>query len=196
VSKPILLLDVMETLVSEPFFQTVPKFFGMTLEELLLIKHPHSWIDFEHGRIDEATYVRTFFKDGRHVELEEIKAWMKSSYEWLDGVEDLLRELKEKQVPMYALSNYSSWYQLIDEKLGLSRYLDWRFVSCLTGVRKPDPEAYLGAARALGVSPADCIFVDDRRKNVEAAEKVGMRGILRTENISDLREALIRHGVV
>ena len=97
---------------------------------------------------------------------------------------------------MYALSNYSCWYRLIDEKLGLSRYLDWRFVSCNTGIRKPDPEAYLGAARALEVSPADCIFVDDRRRNVDAAVKVGMHGILRTRDIGELRAALGALGVL
>ena len=86
--------------------------------------------------------------------------------------------------------------EVIDEKLELSRYLDWRFVSCLTGKRKPDPEAYLGAARALGVPPAACVFVDDRARNVAAAEAVGMRGILRTPEISALRAALAEHGVL
>jgi FMN hydrolase / 5-amino-6-(5-phospho-D-ribitylamino)uracil phosphatase len=191
----ILLLDVMETLVNEPFFETVPKFFGMTLDELLAVKHPTSWVEFEYGRIDEATYVASFFKDGRTVEIEKIRACMRASYDWLDGVEDLLAELKAKGVPMYALSNYSSWYQLIDDKLGLSRFIDWRFVSCLTGRRKPEREAYLGAARELGVLPSECIFVDDRKKNVEAAVAVGMRGILRPKAIGELRKALAREGV-
>ena len=54
--RPILLFDVMDTLVREPFFTDVPAFFGMTLDELFAEKHPTSWIDFEHGRIDEARY--------------------------------------------------------------------------------------------------------------------------------------------
>jgi FMN hydrolase / 5-amino-6-(5-phospho-D-ribitylamino)uracil phosphatase len=191
----ILLLDVMETLVNEPFFETVPQFFGMTLEELLAVVHPHAWVDFEYGRIDEATYVRSFFKDGRVVEAEQIRGCLSASYQLLDGVEELLAELKAKEVPMYALSNYSCWYQLIDEKLKLSRFIDWRFVSCLTGRRKPDPEAYLGAARELGVEPSACVFVDDRKKNVAAAIATGMQGILRPKTIQEFRAALIRAGV-
>lgn len=42
------------------------------------------------------------------------------------------------------------------------------------GVRKPDPEPYLAAARALGMDPADCLFIDDMIVNCEGAEAVGM----------------------
>jgi FMN hydrolase / 5-amino-6-(5-phospho-D-ribitylamino)uracil phosphatase len=193
--RSIILFDVMETLVSEPFFEHVPAFFGMTLDELLAAKDPRSWIDFEHGTIDEATYAERFFADRRNVDLAKIKAHMKASYTLLDGVEPLLAELKAKGVEMHALSNYSCWYRLIDEKLGLSRYIGWTFVSCLTGLRKPDPAAYLHALKTLGVAPAECVFVDDRRRNVEAAIAVGMRGVLRTSRIADLRAELARHGV-
>lgn len=191
---PILLLDVMETLINEPFFETVPKFFGMTLEELLAVKDPYSWREFEYGRIDEATYIRSFFKDGRPVDAAQIRACMSASYRWLDGVEELLGELKAKNIPMYALSNYSPWYLLIEEKLKLSRFLDWRFVSCLTGHRKPEPEAYLGPARALNVPTSECVFVDDRQKNVDAALAVGMRGFVRPKSIADFRAALASLG--
>ena len=33
--RPVLLLDVMDTLVVDPFFHAIPEFFGITLEELL-----------------------------------------------------------------------------------------------------------------------------------------------------------------
>ncbi len=42
------------------------------------------------------------------------------------------------------------------------------------GVRKPAPEPYLAAARALGVEPAECLFIDDMVVNCEGAEAVGM----------------------
>lgn len=189
-SSPILLLDVMETLVNEPFWEHVPRHFGTTLEELMKSVHPKAWVEFELGNLDEVQYAKTFFRDGRAVDLAALKAAMTDAYEYLDGTEELLAELKAQNIPMYALSNYPSWYQLIEDKLKLSNYLDWQFVSCRTGVRKPDAEAYLGAARTLGVVPAQCIFVDDRQKNIEAAEAVGMRAILRPKSITEFREQL------
>lgn len=192
-SDRILLLDLMDTVVREPFRETIPRFFGLSLEELIAQKDPRSWIEFEHGRIDEETYAASFFADRRPVELTAMKAWMIDSYAYLEGVEELLGDLKDRGVPMYALSNYSRWYELMDAKLGLSRFLDLRFISCNTGHRKPSPEAYLTVSRTLGIRPSRCVFVDDRRKNVEAAEALGMVGILRDPADTDhLRRDLTR----
>lgn len=189
---PILLLDVMSTLVTEPWYEDVPAFFGLDLEALYQVKDQDAWIEFEKGLISEEEYCARFFKDGRPIDIQGFKAMMKRSYQWMNGVEPLLQELRDAGHRMYALSNYSPWYALIEEKLGLSRYLGWDFVSCKTGVRKPDPEAYLGPVRSLGVTPDRCIFVDDRQKNVDAARAVGMQGILRTDSIEELRRDLAR----
>ncbi len=43
------------------------------------------------------------------------------------------------------------------------------------GIRKPHPEAYRRAARALRLPPSACLFVDDLRVNLEGARAVGMR---------------------
>lgn len=45
------------------------------------------------------------------------------------------------------------------------------------GVRKPDPEPYRAAARALGVPPQACLFVDDMPVNCRGAEAVGMASL-------------------
>jgi HAD superfamily hydrolase (TIGR01509 family) len=189
-----LLLDVMETLVHEPFHRAVPAFFSMTSAELIPLLQPGTWVEFELGRIDEATLFERFFRDRRAVDGAGLKAAMVAAYAWLDGMEELLAELDGRGVVMHALSNYPIWYRLIEAKLGLSRYLAWTFVSCKTGVRKPDAEAYLGAARALGVSPEELLFVDDRRSNCAAAEAVGMPS-LRFVDAPSLRTALRERGL-
>ena len=193
-SAPILLWDVMSTLVTEPFFETMPRFFGMTLQELLEQKDPHAWIDFEHGRIDEATFIARFFADRRPVDGDGLTAAMTAHYAYMPGVEALLERLADSGARMYALSNYPSWYRRIEAKLGLSRFLRWDFVSCETGHRKPAPEAYLHAARTLGVEPRECVFVDDQRANVEAARTLGMQAILRTEDVDALTRDLVGVG--
>jgi putative hydrolase of the HAD superfamily len=45
------------------------------------------------------------------------------------------------------------------------------------GLRKPDERIYRHAAAALGLDPAECVFVDDIEHNVRAAEAVGMVGV-------------------
>ena len=187
--RPVLLLDVMDTIVLDPFSQVTPAFFGMRMDELLAAKSPEVWPAFERGEIDEATLARTYFRDGRSFDLDGLKAAMREFYAFVPGMQALLAELVERGFELHALSNYPVWWQMIEAELGLSRYLKWSFVSCDTGVRKPDSEAYLGAARALGRDPGACLFVDDRAKNCAAAEAVGMPA-LTFAGAESLRERL------
>jgi HAD superfamily hydrolase (TIGR01509 family) len=167
----------METLVTEPFLEVMPGFFGMTRDELLAVKHPTSWIEFELGQIAEVEYFERFFRDGRRIDGAGLRRCIQKAYQWIDGMESVLADLKSAGYEMHALSNYPVWYKMIEESLRVSRYLEWSFVSCRTGVRKPDPGAYLGAAEALGVAPSRCLFVDDRKVNVDAARRLGMQAI-------------------
>jgi FMN phosphatase YigB (HAD superfamily) len=96
---------------------------------------------------------------------------------------------------MYALSNYPTWSEWIDERVGLGRFLDWRFVSWRTGVRKPDPEAYRLPLRELGVGAHECLFVDDRESNCVAARHEGMAAH-RFEHAEGLRAELVRRGLL
>lgn len=59
----------------------------------------------------------------------------------------------------------------------LGELFDALVISGHVGMRKPDREIYLHAARSVGLPPAACVFVDDFATNVRGAEAVGMRGI-------------------
>jgi epoxide hydrolase-like predicted phosphatase len=50
--------------------------------------------------------------------------------------------------------------------------------SCHAGVRKPDPRIYRLALDEVGVDAEAAVFLDDHPANVEAAEALGMRGIV------------------
>jgi HAD superfamily hydrolase (TIGR01509 family) len=191
----VLLLDVMGTLVRDPFYEDMPRALGMSFDELLRVKHPRAWVDFEHGHTDEPTFLGSFFADGREYDHDAFVGAVVAGFRFLDGIEPLLEALDRRGIEMHALSNYPCWWRRIEEKLALSRYLRWSFVSCETGVRKPDPRAFLGAATALGVSPDACIFVDDVERNCRAAREVGMDAI-RFESAAQLREELARRGLL
>lgn len=187
--------DVMDTLVVDPFWESVPKVFGMPLEEYYKLKDPEAYLEFERGHLTEAQYSERIFLDRRGVDLEKLKTFYREHYRLIDGIEDLLNELRANGVPMYALSNYSSFYRLIEDKLHLSQWLDWGLVSCITGLRKPDPQAYLHGLNLAGTQPHRTLFVDDRTKNVSGAKSCGLRGHEFTD-VSTLREELERLGLL
>ena len=192
---PVLLFDVMDTLVHEPFHREIPAFFGLTLDELIAVKHPTAWLEFERGEIDEEEFLGRFFRDGRTFDRRAFKRAIADAYRWIDGMEELLGELAAHGHAIHALSNYPEWFQVIERRLGLSRYLEWSFVSCRTGVRKPDPRAFTGAAARLGVGPEDCLLVDDREPNCAAARATGMEALW-FRSAAELRSDLARRGLL
>lgn len=50
-------------------------------------------------------------------------------------------------------------------------------LSGVTGVEKPEAEAFLEAARRLGLEPRECVMVDDAIENILGAVQVGMIGV-------------------
>ncbi|MFN8496444.1 MAG: HAD-IA family hydrolase [Anaerolineae bacterium] len=62
--------------------------------------------------------------------------------------------------------------------LGILGYFDPLVISAFEGCEKPDLAIYWAAVRAANVEPGGAVFVDDLPENVEAANAIGMRGIL------------------
>jgi epoxide hydrolase-like predicted phosphatase len=71
--------------------------------------------------------------------------------------------------------------------------------SSMIGMRKPDPRIFQHALAALGgVEPDDAVFLDDFQGNIDAAEALGMHGILvgvdRLAAITELDALLASNG--
>jgi putative hydrolase of the HAD superfamily len=60
----------------------------------------------------------------------------------------------------------------------LDEFFDDIIVSGEVGYIKPEPEIYWMAAERLGAGLHQCVFTDDREPYVDAAEAVGMKGIV------------------
>lgn len=63
------------------------------------------------------------------------------------------------------------------------------------GYVKPDPRIYEIAVAKAEVSPNECLFIDDRRENIEAARQLGIQTIHCLED-SDLEASLRTLGLV
>jgi HAD superfamily hydrolase (TIGR01509 family) len=191
--KPILLWDVMGTLVHDPFYEEMPEFFDLPFQDLVQTLQPGAWVDFELGNRTEREFLSDFFSDGRTFDHDAFLRTVRNAYRWLPGMEALLADLRAAGHRMHTFSNYPVWYRMIEDRLRVSRFLDWTFVSCLIRLRKPDPAAYVHVLQELGAPPEQCIFIDDRTSNCEAAAAAGIRAI-RFEGADALRSALQRAG--
>lgn len=94
----------------------------------------------------------------------------------LPGIGDCLRDLKKQGIKI-GLASSSQNAGLIIKKLGLESYFEAMVDPRSLSKGKPDPEIYLKAAAALGLSPAKCAGVEDARAGLEAIRAAGMTAI-------------------
>jgi beta-phosphoglucomutase len=92
-----------------------------------------------------------------------------------------------------AIGSSSKNTPAILEKIGLANYFDAVSDGNQIKRSKPDPEVFLLAAGKLGISPADCLVVEDADAGVEAAISAGMK-CLAVGSASSNRLAHLRAG--
>ena len=91
-------------------------------------------------------------------------------------VNETLSKLKEMNYRM-AIGSSSRNAGLILEKIGLADFFDAVADGNHITHSKPHPEVFLKAAAYLGISPAECVVVEDADAGVEAAHRAGMPAI-------------------
>lgn len=77
------------------------------------------------------------------------------------------------------LSNELDLFYGVDfrHRLPLLRHFDVIVDATHTKILKPDLRAYAICVEQLGVVAQDCVFVDDQRRNIDGADRAGMRTV-------------------
>lgn len=89
----------------------------------------------------------------------------------------LLRRLRSKGVPVYALTNFGIHsFAFAETQYDFLGEFDRRYVSGHMGVIKPDPKIYAMVEEDCALPPDRILFVDDRADNIAAARARGWRG--------------------
>ena len=113
----------------------------------------------------------------------------------VEGMAELVRELRENGYGIYLLSNASYRQHEYWPKIPGSEYFMDTLVSADHKLVKPQPEIYLHALYQFGVKADECVFIDDATPNVEAAVYCGMSGIAFHNDTVELRRKLRALGV-
>ena len=135
---------------SKRFFNTMKESFGITASVEELIQHKNRLF------IDELRKVTTA----------------------VDGFYEVKKEIAQL-IGIRALAS-SSYRDVVDTVIEEMALHDWFAVSVAgdeVAVAKPDPEIFLKTAELLGVSPQDCVVVEDSTNGIFSAAAAGMRVI-------------------
>ena len=113
-----------------------------------------------------------------------------------EGMEDLLRQLKEKGYRLFMLSNTSSRWHVFWKEVSAGKYFEDTLISADVGLVKPDPEIFRLAFRKFQVVPEETVFIDDRAINAEAAFYTGIQAFVFHDDLQELRRWLRGLGVL
>ncbi len=88
----------------------------------------------------------------------------------------LLRALRAKGVPVFALTNFGIHsFAFAQTQYDFLSEFDRAYVSGHMGVIKPDPQIFAMVEQDCGLAPDRLIFADDRQDNIAAAAARGWR---------------------
>jgi HAD superfamily hydrolase (TIGR01509 family) len=91
-------------------------------------------------------------------------------------VPGVLSALAARGVRMAVVSDNDPGLQALHAGVGIARFFEAYAISAELGCAKPDPRMYAHASDALGLDPAECLFVDDDPGLVAAAIDLGYQG--------------------
>ena len=107
--------------------------------------------------------------------------WWETIGGQIDGTVEVLSELREGGVGLYAITNWSA--EKFDLTFPRFEWLSWFngiVVSGYERIVKPDPRIFQILFDRHGVDPRAAVYVDDVPANVEAARAIGMTGLVFT----------------
>ena len=125
----------------------------------------------------------------RHYFGEKMPQYGEENEKFWDNIEDIVAEYDYSEelikyvrslgfIP-YALSNYPlKLSEMHWPKFRFLPFMEGYIISAKEKLIKPDPAIYRLLESRFGLNLSECAFVDDRSINVEAAEGLGMGGIL------------------
>lgn len=96
----------------------------------------------------------------------------------MEGVRELLREVREKGFKTYILSDVSIGFSDRYHEIDILKDFDGYCFSAAEGICKPDPAAIKNLMRKYGLKAEECFFIDDKPINIQGAAKAGVDGFV------------------
>ncbi len=169
-----LILDMYGVIIKDPEGGLLP-FINRTFPDLSRDDVYKHWIKANVGELSSFNFFRELGFEGDLSIIEK---------EYLDTIEidEAFYEfapILKKHYNLALLSNdLGEWSRYLRDKFKINDYFDVITVSGDLKIKKPDVKIFMHTIDKLGCSATDCIYVDDRRFNLAAAQSLGMDSVL------------------
>lgn len=139
------------------------------------------WNEMDRGKLSDEELLEGFIKNDPSIEKEirEVFENVEGIIQRYDYAIPWIRELKEKGYHIYVISNFSQKaHEECKKALDFLEEIDGGILSFQVKMIKPAPEIYQLLCNKYHLEAGECVFIDDLPRNVEAARKEGMKGLV------------------
>lgn len=156
------------------------------------------WADLDRGVLEYSDAVKIFSEKIPECSSEIKKLFDNYILDVLEPIEkniEIMKSLKGKY-KLFVLSNFHyPAFDYIFKNWEFFKYFDGKVVSGHCKLLKPEKEIYELLCSTYSLNPIECVFIDDTKANIEAAEKFGIKGIHLTD-INILEERLKENNLI
>jgi 2-haloacid dehalogenase len=114
----------------------------------------------------------------------------------IGGTVDILREIRDRGLHVYALTNWSA--ETFPRARPMFPFLEWFEGIVVSGderIKKPDPQIWHRLIKRYAIDPSRSVYIDDMPHNATVAAELGFHAI-RFESPEQLRARLVGLGVL
>jgi phosphoglycolate phosphatase len=98
---------------------------------------------------------------------------------WFDGMHELVETLEQRDIAWGIVTNKATRYtHPLLNALDVTTRAACVVCGDTCARAKPHPDSLLHAANLIGIEPAQCLYVGDDLRDIQAANAAGMRGVV------------------
>jgi putative hydrolase of the HAD superfamily len=146
-----------------------------------LFDHDHGFVNpYEEGRISSFHFFE-HIKEKFHlkIDFEAFKGIWNPIFREDEGVKNIISSLKSKGYPLFLLSNTNELhFCYIKDNYPVVYLMDKWILSYKVGAKKPKSEIYEAVLRETNFAPKEILYIDDIPHYVEAAFRLGIKGVV------------------
>ena len=162
------------------------------------IYYSENWLRLDRGELSEDELWKLIcgrVPEQYYADVKKLIRWYDMSSQ-IEGIEDLVRRLKNQGVKLYILSNTSKVFYRYKELFPVIKLFDGAFISADHGVLKPDKQIFRLFCEKFSIIPSECVFIDDTAVNVKSATEMGFAGIVFSGDVKELKNEFARLGII
>ncbi|MBD3208007.1 MAG: HAD-IA family hydrolase [Candidatus Nealsonbacteria bacterium] len=111
-------------------------------------------------------------------EAEQIKKFWYASYEPIEGMPELVRDLREGGYYVIAFSgNIKERMEFLDQRYGIHNEFDDFVLSFDFGLSKREERFYIILLQSIKCQPQECVCIDDSLRIVKTEQELGLKTI-------------------